>query len=262
MTLRLTTIPVADLAPERSAHFERLREAPDLFLELMLPSSQAYRLEWSRRPVGYCIVARDGTLIELELARSSWPEQDRIFGALRGALALGAVFCLSFDGLLLGRCISEGLRPEVEGLLFRDLADEHGPAPLPGAALRPATRGDLAAIEPHRDGVFGPDEDLGVAIDQGTVAVLEVEGAFAGIGLRTPLGPGRSECDVGAMIHPSFRGRRLAAYVLRRLKRSCLDMGLRPTAGCAVDNTASRKALARAGFVSQHCLLRFSEPQG
>lgn len=59
------------------------------------------------------------------------------------------------------------------------------------------------------------------------------------------------------MVHPEHRHHGYATFILRSLKRRCLDLGMRPTAGCALENVASSRALTRAGFISQHALLIF-----
>ncbi len=58
----------------------------------------------------------------------------------------------------------------------------------------------------------------------------------------------------GAAHHLRWRGRDVGYALVGE------DRGLRPTAGCAAENLASRRALTRAGFASQHRLLLFSPP--
>jgi GNAT superfamily N-acetyltransferase len=254
MSLTLTTVALASLARERDQHFARLGEGPELHLELMLRTADAHRIEWKGRPAGYCLRGADGLLVELELDREAWPEKSELFGTLCDRLDLKGARCFSFDSLLLGLGVEHGWSATVEGLLFRDLADDRGPDPTPyaGLRLRPATLADVDAIVPHRAGVFDDVDQCREWIRGDHVSVLERDGEFLGIGLLTRVWRTRREHDVGVMVHPDHRGRGLASFILRTLKRQCLDLGMRPTAGCAAGNLASARALLRGGFLSRH----------
>ncbi len=266
MSLTLTEVPLASLEDARNAHFARLGEAPELYVELLLRTSRAYSIDWCGRSAGYCIASSDGRLAELDLQRHAWPAGPALFAALADQLELRGAHCFSFDSQLIGLCVELGWAAAIEGRLFRDLLDESGVADAmqDQLRLRVATSGDTPFIMPHREGVFDTDDECREWIDRGYVSVLEREGVFLGIGLISPVWPTRLERDVGVMVHPDHRGHGYASHILRVLKRRCLDQGLRPTAGCAVDNVASQRALNRAGFGSQFSLLKFERvaPEG
>lgn len=264
MSLVVSAVGLSSLADERAAHFARLGEGPELFLELMLRTAAAWRIDWRGRRAGYCLSSADRLLVELDLERPLGAEGPHVFGALCRRLALRGAWCPSFDSLLLGLGHGVGWTSAVEGPLFRDLADDRGPAPTehPGLRLRPAVAADVDAILPHRADVFGDDEECREWVGRDLVSVLERDGQFLGIGLLTRVWGTRREHDVGVMVHPDHRGRGYASFVLRSLKRRCLDLGMRPTAGCSRENVASAAALRRAGFVSRHGLLRLRAPGG
>ena len=259
MSLTLSTVDLASLAGERHGHFARLGEAPELHLELMLLAASAYRVGWKGVPAGYCLQGEDGLLVEFELERHLWPDKSELFGSLSDQLALQGARCFSFDSLLLGLGVKRGWSATVEGPLFRDLADDRGPDPTEhaGLRLRPATIADFSVIAPHREGVFDDDDQCREWILRDRVSVLGRDGQFLGIGLLTRVWNTRTEHDVGVMVHPDHRGRGYASFILRTLKRRCLDRGWRPTAGCSTENVASSRVLHRAGFVSRHSLIRF-----
>lgn len=256
MTLAISTVALASLAAERRGHFDRLGEAPELHLELMLSTAIAHRIAWNGQHVGYALQGADGLLLEFELHPGA--ETSEIFGSLADRLRLDGAWCFSFDSRLLALGAQHGWSATVDGTLFRDLADNRGPesSDYAGRRLRPAALSDVSAISPHCAGVFDDAEQCREWIRRDRVSVLERSGDFLGIGLLTRVWPTRSEHDVGVMVHPDHRGRGHASFILRALKRRCLDQGSRPTAGCAPENIASSRALQRAGFVSRHSLLR------
>lgn len=263
MSLRVSLVPAAELEPDRQSHFSRLGEGPELCLELLLRTGAAHRLHWKGQPAGYCLSSSDSMLAELELARSCWAERSALFASLAKQIGLRGARCFSFDSLLLALCVEQGWPAGVEGPLFRDLLDESGPVrseAFEGLELRPATPDDIPTILEHREGVFESPEEVSEWVTRGHVSVLERATTFLGIGLLTRVWSTRREHDVGVMVHPDHRHRGYASYILRQLKRRCLDSGMRPTAGCAVENVASVRALTRAGFISQHSLLIFEHP--
>lgn len=257
MDLTPTPVPVASLDRAREAHFARLGEGPELYLELLLRKANAYRLDWGGQPAGYCVRTEDGLLAELELERPAWAAQSEIFAEVADRLDLRGARCFSFDSLLLGLCVERGWVATVDGRLFRDLLDERGPAGHENLTLRPAMPADVDCILPHREGVFESEDECREWVARGHVSVLERDTTFLGIGLVTRVWPERPEHDVGVMIHPSHRGLGYASFILRALKRRCLDCDVRPIAGCAAKNAESMRALRRAGFASQHSLLTF-----
>jgi len=258
MPLALSLVSLASLAEERRDHFARLGEAPELHLELMLATASAYRVGWNGRSVGYALRGADGRLVELELERLPGHETSEVFESLVERLDLEGAWCFSFDARLLALGAERDWSSTVDGTLFRDLADVRGPHPNEhaGRRLRPATIADLETIVPFREGVFDDEEQCREWILRDRVTVLESDGDFIGIGLLTRVWATRREHDVGVMVHPDHRRHGHAAYILRALKRRCLDEGMRPTAGCAPSNVASSRALGRAGFVGTHALVR------
>jgi GNAT superfamily N-acetyltransferase len=257
MPLTLTTVPLALLDVEREAHFERLGEGPELYLELFLRKATTYHFAWDGRPAGYCIRSEDGLVAELEIHRHVWHDKAEIFSTLIDEIALCGACCFSFDSLLLGLCIQSGWTGTIEGPLFRNLLDEQGPSKQEGRELRPAIPADIETILPYREGVFDTEDECRQWVTRGHVSILERASVFLGIGLLTRVWATRPEHDVGVMVHPDHRGRGHATFILRALKRRCLDHGMRPTAGCAAENVGSSRALQYAGFASQHSLIRF-----
>jgi GNAT superfamily N-acetyltransferase len=256
--LTLHPVPLAALAGARQAHFARLGSAPELYLELMLPGGAAFRLEWQGQDAGYGLLGEDRCLLELELAPAEWTSGPELLAAVVRQLRVPQVRCFSFDSLLLGLCLELGFMPAVEGCLCRELLEAEGPVLPPGLVFRAARPEDGPALLPHRHGVFDDDGQVATWIDRGWVVVLEGPAGWIGVGLVSPVWPHGPERDVGVLVHPDHRRQGQGERILRHLKRWCLDRGLTPTAGCAVDNQASRRALARAGFAFQHRLLRFS----
>lgn len=61
--------------------------------------------------------------------------------------------------------------------------------------------------------------------------------------------------DVGMVAARAYRGRGLGSSMLMRLKQYCYAAGWQPICSCAADNHASKKAIEKAGFISEHSMV-------
>ena len=254
MNLEIDPTTVESVTVSRRQHFEDLHFAPELFLELMVPLSCAYRLLLDDVESGHLLVTRNGCLIELALRRSLRRHKEEHFESICRALDLRHVRAYSCDGALVSLCLERGASVSLEGLLYREFTPGQL-SPLP--VLRPAVEEDVETLVPIRDGVFDEEAQVSRWVRAGWVFVLEEHDEFLGAGLRSPVWPDRPERDIGVLVHPAHRAQGHGSGILARLAQDCLHEGLVPTAGCATDNLASRRALGRAGFTSRHALLSF-----
>jgi GNAT superfamily N-acetyltransferase len=254
MDLDIHPTTVDAVTPSRRRHFGDLHFAPELFLELMVPGSNAYTLSMNGVESGHVLVTSDGCLIELALGRTLRRHEEEHFASICRELHLRHVRAYSCDGALVSLCLERGACVSVEGRLFRDFLPGQL-TPLP--TLRPATLKDVETLVPIRDGVFDEEAQVARWVEAGWVFVLEEADEFRGAGLRSPVWSDRLERDIGVLVHPEHRGKGYGSRILARLAQDCLREGLVPTAGCATDNLASRRALGRAGFTSHHALLSF-----
>ena len=78
---------------------------------------------------------------------------------------------------------------------------------------------------------------------------------LVGCGITTRVIPGCDALDVGMVVAVVERGSGLGDMTAAHLAERCVATGDRPIAGCAVGNVASRRALERAGFRSDHTLV-------
>ena len=62
--------------------------------------------------------------------------------------------------------------------------------------------------------------------------------------------------DLGMVVTQSRRGRGLGSFMLTQLKQHCYEVGWKPICACAADNHASKRAIEKAGFVSEHRMVK------
>ena len=64
--------------------------------------------------------------------------------------------------------------------------------------------------------------------------------------------PKKPYADLGMIVAKKRRRKGVGSYILSRTKMFCYERGLSPICSCEADNTGSKKAITRAGFVSRH----------
>ena len=268
--LELSRIPLSELARDREAHFYRLGESPELYVESILVSDGLH-LMWDSLRVGYALVSSENVLLELNLVPDAWHARHEIFCGLVSAASITSALCFSFDELLKELCTRVKWFCEIDGHLFRSIIAQPCRQDAASVSLRLAVETDIVVICDHRDGVFETDAECREWVTRGFVWVLSRHACNAtgiadldlaaeerrGVGILTPVWPSRAERDVGVLIFPQHRMQGYATWILSELKRRCVDAGWRPIAGCATDNVASASALKRAGFVLSHHLLHY-----
>ena len=123
---------------------------------------------------------------------------------------------------------------------------------------RAATHRDLQKLLQIGPDFFdGPDEVEDYINSDGLIMYESDGGTALGAGVMKPVVPGRTDIDIGMVVHPEHRLSGHGAHIISHLKSACLTQTLRPICGCSIDNVGSQKTLERAGFASRHRVLEF-----
>jgi len=130
--------------------------------------------------------------------------------------------------------------------------------------LRRATASDLPyAWEIGQDFYDSPDEleqvyksdSLWVAFDGGQEAEPMV-----GSGITIAIDGAHQTFDLGMVTCPRQRNKGYGSLIIAGLADRLERAGKRPICGCGPSNSASKAALEKAGFISEHRLVQFTPP--
>ncbi len=242
--------PPSDL---RDAYLDGLSEHQEFFLEQRIARAQT----WCLADRAHVIV--DGPqIVEFFVGPADRPDADAIFEAARQATGAQTALCKSFDTQLLGPALARPAQVTATGILFRSYTDR----PLesrPELAFRTAQPADIAAVAAcDDDGFFEGNEEIEGFVNNGTLDILERDGTLIGCGTRIRVNPGRPAVDLGMLVDRRQRGKGFGSHIIALMKADVLQQGLVPICGCAARNTASRRALTKAGFQGEHRLLRIA----
>ena len=64
--------------------------------------------------------------------------------------------------------------------------------------------------------------------------------------------------DLGIVVAQSYRGRGLGSSMLTQLKKHCYETGWKPICSCAANNQSSKKAIEKAGFISDQRMVKIT----
>ena len=234
-----------------------LTELPDIFLELHVRRSAVHAIECDG-VVGY-LTALDDTLNELFLVPEHRSHADSVLAQAIESLGLAYAWASTFDPIALAACTSSPRAYQVLGCQFRTWHPAVLPAldPVPTERLATLEDVDLVGAANHPE-IFDDPKDIPIWLGNGWVTLFEVPDRLTGFGLCTPVGPHTTACDVGIRVCEPYQRRGLGAWIVQRMVARAENQGLVATAGCAIDNVASRRTLERAGFVADHRLLQFT----
>ena len=245
-----------EIAPLRSQYLDELFQPQELYLELKVRKSAAYRLSLAHMPVGYVLLDEpEQTLLEYYVTRPFISQVDAMFGDLLQRCGIRRAFCKSFDHTLLSCCLTFQKSVRPFGVLFREYAPlEQINAPSP-VRFRFANANDIPLIVSVNEEIFESDEEIHETIGNQSMFLFEQGTALIGFGIFQRTIAGRPDFDIGMLVTKPFRRQGYGAYIIRFLTEYCLQNDWRPICGCDIKNTASRRTLEKAGYIGQHRLL-------
>ncbi len=249
----------SDIVKYRADYFNSLPEFQELFLELIVSSSDCYVLRLGKVDAGYAVCSAEGALVEFYVFNTYLSSSYTFFCKLIEQLSIKEIYCKSFDSALLSNCLLSSFTYSVVGVLYRDYVK-------PLVAVDPALimkRAVLDSVElfckqdESIKELFETDDVLMDCIQKENVFEFYIHDVFVGCGLITRVNKNWNFCDLGVWVNPLERGKGIASQIIIRLRDFALEKGMEPCCGCAIDNIASQKAIERSGYVSRYKLVCF-----
>lgn len=235
----------------RTAHLDSLAHPQELYLEQRVGSGHTMVLSGgSGRVEGYAVVS-DGAVVEFHVIADSLIDDP--FGSLLLASGATRTLAMSFDAVTLRAARSHSTSERSIAHLFRSFTPSD--MALGDITTRYASPADRERVVEMHDGFFDDLAEMDRYIDARSLTLFERASDLVGCGITTRVVSGRDAVDVGMVVAVGERGRGLGAMIAAHLAERCVATGDRPIAGCAVGNVASRRALERAGFRSDHTLV-------
>lgn len=268
--IRIEPRPMDSLSRLRTQYLERTTAPLDgMWLTGFVPLARHFGLIEDDEVIGFFCLNEDGHLLQFFVAETHQQKSSRLFETLvhEGHVTSGEIsgaFVSTAEPLFLSLCLDQFAEFEVHSLMYRRAGAAE---PVAGAAL------ELLPVE---------QEQLSVAVEFAVTAIAAPEGWVTGYyenlisrgelfgvwkdGDLIATGESRrndesqkSYVDLGVVVAKAARGRGLATRVLGQLDTMNQAQGLQSICSTEKGNLGAQKAISRAGFVSDHRILRFSK---
>ncbi len=242
----------------RERYLDGLPFAQEYYLELLLQNANLTEIRLDNKPAGYFYLSPESCLLEYFIMPEWIQKTDLIFGTILKEFKVKSALCKTFDTPLLSSCFSHYKDSKAIGVLFRtyqETPDIHPPLPL---SIRSGQPSDETRIISVNEEVFDHPSEVMEYIRANRIFIFESENNLVGFGIHSPVYPERLDHDIGMLVTTPFRGKGYGQFIVRYLVNFCHRNGWVPSAGCAIENTASRRCLEAAGFIADHRLIEFS----
>jgi GNAT superfamily N-acetyltransferase len=246
-----------EIEPLRVQYLNELYAAQELFLELKVRNARVFGIMRFSQLIGYFLVDNDHTLLEYYLMRAVIDQIDDIFATIIKKLSISKALCKSFDHSLLSCCVGLQKQTTVLGILFREYEEKSLPEKY-NLNVRLAELADEQKIIEVNEEVFDHPGEVREVIQNRAMFIFEQDNNFVGFGIFQRVIAGRPEFDIGMLVDKNYRRQGYGRYILRYLVDHCKSNGWRPIAGCAIENTASRRCLESIGYIARYRLLEFT----
>lgn len=240
----------------RQAYLTTLPEPQELFVEQAVARSHEYLIQDQRdgTEIGYA-AASASTLVELFVRDGA---AEHYSAALQAMIASGLVdraLCKTFDQPLLEAAARNAISIRTVAISF--------------AALTPwSTRLYRASVADRRARTMStpssrctmvffdsPAEVIDYLVSGGLFIFSDTGDGVLGCGLMKRVIPDWDAIDIGMVVARAQRGCGLGARIVAHMVSLCIAAGDRPIRGCGAENVASRRALEKAGFRTDHQLV-------
>lgn len=246
-----TFLQVQDLPQTlRNRYLESLPEPQEWFLEELVRSGEV----WECPGEGYAVFG-GGALVEfyavecddarLHLSNLMWQRPFR------------KVLCKSFDHVLICAARKLGWTLVETGFLFRK-RNRVVLNNINNFRLVRARSTDLSdAWDIGRD-FYDCEDEVEQIFRSNGLWIGFSDGQIVGNGVTIPIDGSGNVVDVGMVTRRSQRNKGFASLIVTELADLLESEGKRPICGCAESNLASKAALEKAGFVSEHRLVQIN----
>jgi RimJ/RimL family protein N-acetyltransferase len=243
--------------PLRLKYLDELPHAQEYYLELQIQKAHFCLIKFQKETAGYFVLSEEGSLLEYYVLPEWINQVDTIFGEIIRKYSVRKALCKSFDAFLLSCCYGFQKSSRAIGILFREYSEK--PHTIPGSriSIQRAVPADEAKIIAVNEEVFDHPSEVLQYILANQIFLYANDNDLVGFGIYSQVIPGRPDRDIGMLVVPAYRKKGYGQFILNHLVRFCNENGWQVSAGCAIENIASRKCLEKAGFIARYRLLEF-----
>ena len=213
--------------------------------------------------VGYYCTDLNNYLLRFYLLNNYLTRSQEIFRWVISTSNIQTALVNTIEPLYLSLCLDLQASITVHSYLFRDNTHVTMPFKLTDYSFRKADEHDFSHVARfYRTNTEGPgawiEGFLHKRFKREELFVLYAEHMLVATGECIPSEQQTPYADLGMVVAQTYRGQGLGSAMLIQLKEYCYKAGWQPICSCAADNLASKKAIEKAGFSSEHRILQIT----
>jgi GNAT superfamily N-acetyltransferase len=241
---------------QRELYMKSLPFAQEEYIEQMVNKCDYYSIELRSKTKGYFCVNKDKVLYEFYLNDEVLIFAQDIFKTLLNEGYFMSAECKSFDYLMMSLCLDFHEKTSCSGYLFRNFVNiENSLDGFENLRFRLAILEDSNEISNMSEDFF---EELEEQIVKEEIFVLYSNDILLAVGVAQKVFVSMNYYDIGMIVKKDYRNKGIGTYIITKLREVCCLENLVPICGCWYYNHASKRTLEKAGFISNHRIIKFN----
>lgn len=222
-----------------------------------------WEIQVQEQRAGYYCTGASNELLRFHLREEYLDQAQEIFRWIISAYGIRNAIASTIEPLYFSLCLDVQRSITPHSYLFRDNQRRELPSGLSKSIVRKAEERELADIARfYRANTDGSGEwidgFLKTHLSRRELFVLYDHQTLVAAGECIPSEKQPPYADLGMVVAQAYRGRGVGSFLLAQLKQHCYEAGWRPICSCEASNLASKKAIEKAGFISEHRMVRIT----
>jgi GNAT superfamily N-acetyltransferase len=211
--------------------------------------------------IGYFCIDPDHYLLRFHLWENHQSQAQEIFRWVLSTHTIRHAITSTREPLYFSLCLDMQASIVPHSYLFRDHRHVERSSCLSGSTFRKAKKREFSDIAHfYSANIEGPGDWIEAFLHERfkheELFVLYDQHTLAATGECIPSQKQPPYADLGMIVAQAYRGRGLGSFMLVQLKKHCYEVGWKPICSCAADNHASKKAIEKAGFLSDQRMVK------
>lgn len=226
----------------------------------IIPHTTFWEIQDQGQHAGYFCLDSDNYLLRFHLQENYQQRAQEIFSWIISTYKIQRAIASTIEPLYFSLCLDFQKRMSLHSYLFRDHKRIALSSNLEKGTFRKAEKKDWDDIMLfYQANTEGPGDwiegFLHKRLDREELFVLYDQQMLVATGECIPSQQQQPYADLGMVVARSYRGRGLGSFMLSQLKMYCYEMGWTPICSCDAHNYASKKAIEKAGFISEQRMM-------
>lgn len=227
----------------------------------VIAHATCWEIQDQEQRAGYFCIGSDNDLLRFHLFENYQAQAQEIFRWVVSTFGIQYAIASTIEPLYFSLCLDNQVSIALHSYLFRDNKRIELVSGLSNSIFRQAEKRELDDIVRfYRANTEGSGEWIEVflreRLDREELFILYDRQILVATGECIPSQKQPPYADLGMVVAQSYRSRGVGSFMLTQLKKHCYEAGWKPICSCAADNHASKKAIEKAGFISEQRMVK------